>query len=244
MAKIHQVLAVEKGIKSEVHAHVSKLYKFAQKPTLFTGQHRSYSPKEDGGEEFPPERNAVQLKASDLVAGFIAAKSDLFNIVAQKDMSNESADADLVVDGQTLIARAPVSYLLFLEKELTDFKTFIEALPELDGAEHWTFDAENGIYKSDVTRTHRTQKNVKPIVKYPATPEHPAQTEMVVQDETVGYWYTTKMSGGMPKTKKEAILLKVRKLILAVKDARERANSTAAVEKPDYADSIFTYLVE
>ena len=65
----------------------------------------------------------------------------------------------------------------------------------------------------------------KPIVKYPHSDKHPAQTEMVTIDEIVGTWTTKPMSGALPKNAKEQVLYRIVKLREAVKSALEEANS-------------------
>ncbi len=37
MAKLNQIIAIEKGIKSKAYAHVTELHKACQKPDLFNG---------------------------------------------------------------------------------------------------------------------------------------------------------------------------------------------------------------
>jgi hypothetical protein len=62
-------------------------------------------------------------------------------------------------------------------------------------------------------------------VKYEATKEHPAQVEMYMEDVWVGTWTTTKFSGAIPAAVRNAMLERMRKLLDAVKTAREEANN-------------------
>lgn len=242
MTNLHQVIAAEKGIKSRTHSFISDLYRVIQKEPLFLGISRVYSRKNEDGEELPPEKKAVHVRCGDVIRELRLKLSDLYDITAQKDISNTTAVADVIVDNEIILEDIPVSYLLFLEKHLTDLRTFVSNLPELDGAEHWNYDASDGYWKSEVTRTHRTEKVHEPVVKYPATDKHPAQTEMITRDRTVGYWDTTKISGAIPKTEKEQIVGRVDNLILAVKEARERANDSEVDDKPKFSEVIFSYV--
>ena len=47
-----------------------------------------------------------------------------------------------------------------------------------------------------------------------------------------GFWHTVRHSGAMPKPEKDKILDRVEKLIIAVKEAREKANDADAGAKP------------
>jgi hypothetical protein len=85
----------------------------------------------------------------------------------------------------------------------------------------------SGIYKSNPVTTQRTAKEQKPIVLYDATPEHPAQTQLITRDVLVGHWNTVELSGAIPMVVKEKLLKKVEKLLRAVKSAREKGNSTS-----------------
>lgn len=84
----------------------------------------------------------------------------------------------------------------------------------------------------------------KPIVLYAATPEHPAQTQLITEDVLAGYWSTVKQSGAMPATEKLALLERIDKLLRAVKDAREAANMIDEVKVPDVGAAIFNYLLK
>src|SRR5262249_32467812 len=135
------------------------------------------------------------------------------------------ARADVVVEGRRLLEGVPVTHLLFLEKQLVDLRTFVEALPTLDAAEEWEYKAEFDSYASKPSRTNRTKKVPKNHIKYEATKEHPAQVEMYMEDVWVGTWTTVKFSGATPAAAKNAMLERVGKLLDAVKVAREEANN-------------------
>lgn len=66
---------------------------------------------------------------------------------------------------------------------------------------------------------------------YPATTEHPAQTQLITEDEVVGTWQQIKMSGAFTVEAKKALLARIQKLADAVKTAREQANMIEAQEQ-------------
>jgi len=48
-----------------------------------------------------------------------------------------------------LLADVPVTYLLFLEKQLTDLRTFVDKLPVLDPSVVWLQDPSSGDWRSE-----------------------------------------------------------------------------------------------
>ncbi|MDP2339573.1 MAG: hypothetical protein Q8O67_01335 [Deltaproteobacteria bacterium] len=242
MAKLNQILAVEKGTKSRVYSEVTTMNASAQKPALFNGFSKNWKPKDEDSEVFPPESLRVQQNAREMLQNLARHLTELFDVSASKDWANCLARADVVVDGKVLLKQSPATYLLFLEKQLNDIQTFVGNLPILDPAEEWRFDEASNVYKSELTKTARTKKVQKPIVLYDATKEHPAQTQLITEDVVIGHWDTVKHSGALPPKRRQELLERVEKLIKAVKFAREEANAQEA-EKKDVAAAIFTYLL-
>jgi hypothetical protein len=243
MAKLNQIIAIEKGIKSRVYADVGALDKVAQKPDLFNGFAKQYQPKEEDGESLPEERRRVQYAAEALVRDVARMSTEWFDVTARKDWTNCRAVADVTVAGRTILQGVPVTYLLFLEKQLTDLRTLVGRLPVLDEGETWAKDENSGLYRTEVITTHRTRKVQRPIVLYDATPEHPAQTQLITEDVLAGHWRQVKHSGAMPKPRKDALSARVEALFQAVKQAREAANSMDEVETPAVGAAVFGYLL-
>lgn len=241
MTKLNQILAIEKGVKTKTSAFLTEAYKTAQKPPLFNGFNKVYEPATEGGEVFPPEANRVQARAPDLIQAVQLELSTLFDVTLTKDAANCSAKADIVVGDKTVAKDVPVTNLLFLEKQLTDLKTFLSTIPTLDTADAWALDPQAGMFKTAVTRTARAAKVQEPLVLYPATDKHPAQTQLITKDVTIGHWNTTKMSGAIPADVRSTFVLRVEALIQAVQKAREAANSVEAPEKK-IADAIFGFI--
>ena len=241
MTKLNQIIAIEKGVKSRTYGAISELYKLIQKPELFSGGVRQYEKKFDEGEDLPTERQHVQFSIEKILDQFRKANSELINVTAQKDKTNMSASAAIEVDG-VRIDGVPVTTLLFLEKQLSDLRSFVEKLPVLDNAHDWQRDEGSGLYKSAPRQTQRTKKVQKPIVLYEATDKHPAQTQMITEDETVGYWNTVLHSTAVPLPQKQELCERVDRLLIAVKQAREKANDIEAVERQTLGEAIFDYL--
>lgn len=243
MAKLNQVIAIEKGIKSQAHSELSDLYKVVQKPALFNGFSKEYRKNDTDGDDLPSESQRVQHTALEALRSLERIVTSEMDVTARKDWTNTEAYGDVVVDGVSVLTNVPVTYLLFLQKKLTDMRTFFAALPVQDASEDWTFDGGAGISKSKEIKTHRTQKVQLPIVLYDATEHHPAQTQLITKDVTAGYWHQTKHTGAIEKTKRDALVERADKLLRAVKEAREAANSADEVDTPQVGKNVFSYLM-
>lgn len=242
MAKLNQIIAVEKSIKSRSFQELTEAHHALQKQALLSGISRTYRPKDEEGEQFPPESTRVQVKAEEVIRRTADILTRLFDVTATKDYANCRAKADVVVNGGVLLKDVPVTYLLFLEKQLTDLHTFIKKLPVLDPAESWSFDPAADCFATEPIQTVKTKKIPRNHVKAEATEKHPAQVEVYYEDVVVGYWKTIKFSGALPQKRVHELLSRVEKLQQAVKFAREEANSTE-VEEQKVGEKIFQYLL-
>src|SRR3954452_13745211 len=110
MAKLNQIIAVEKGVKSKSHQELTASHHDLQKPALLSGISRTYQPKDEEGEQLPPESTRVQVKADDVLRRTAAIMTRLFDVTATKDWANCAAKSDVTVDGQTLLRDVPVTY--------------------------------------------------------------------------------------------------------------------------------------
>jgi hypothetical protein len=240
-SELNQIIALEKGVKSRSYANLTEAHQQLQKAALLTGISRTYRPRDDEGERLPPESTRVQVRAEEVVKRSAAILGELFDVVATKDWANCTARADVVVDGKPLLSQVPVTYLLFLEKQLTDLHTFVSKLPVLDSAESWHFDPTQDCWASDPAETSKTKKVPRNHVKAEATEKHPAQVEVYHEDIVVGYWKTVKFSGAVPAARVRELTERVEKLQKAVKTAREEANGAPA-EPAKTADRVFGFL--
>lgn len=228
MTKINQVLAIEKSKKTAINKEVTALHRITEKDTLLTGHIKKFTPKEDDGETYPNEERKVQYLHQDVIEDLCGKLTDIMDITATKNWSNCKARADVKLNGEVFLEQVPVTYLLFLEKELTGLHTFVSKMAELDPAQNWTLDPNSGQYRSESTTSHKTKKLQKPIVLYDATEHHPAQTQLITEDVIIGHWTTTYFSGAIPRPKKRKLLERIVELQEAVKFAREQANSLEA----------------
>ena len=170
MAKLNQILAIEKGIKTRVYAAFTELHQATQKPALMNGFHKSYQPRDEEGETYPAESQKVQHNAGEVLERVGKDLAELFGITAAKDWANCTARADVVVDGKTVLESVPATYLLFLEKPtLRSAHGRHEDERASTPAATGTSDPGTGLYKTEPSLTQRTKKVQRPITLCEAT---------------------------------------------------------------------------
>jgi hypothetical protein len=241
MPKLIQVLGVERSQKGRAQREVMGLYRTVQRPELFAGLVRTYRPVDDDGETLPPESKLVQYKVDNVLLDLRAACSPWWDSVATKEWGNTLAKADIVIDGDTILADVPVGFLLFLQKRLDDILEILRALPTLDLNEEWETDRGNGQYRSGTQTTIKTKKVPRAHILVEPTEHHPAQAETYHEDVKVGEWERILYSGAVPATRVDDLVRRTTRLRDAVIEAREQANTTE-VTKHEVASELFTYL--
>ena len=137
------------------------------------------------------------------------------------------------MDGEVLVRDVPATFLLGLETRLKKLRTVFENIPTLDPSLKWDEDPSTGegVYVSQTKTSLKTEKTVQHKVLYDATPEHPAQIEKWNEDTPVGRIETIQRSGMLSVRRKSQLLGRVDQLIMAVKKARQRANTVDVVDR-------------
>jgi hypothetical protein len=233
MAKLHEILAVDRETKNQADKVLGELKDtFEKKRHLFEGKIVTFQPKAEASQAKVEEQRSVQTKVSselNWIRDFLVKAVDIGNQVAA---ANQGAAADIRIGTRTLANNVPATMLLELEKRLEQWKQLAESVPTLDPTKNFSIEPSSQTYRAqDVSKT-RTQKIQKPIVLYEATKEHPAQVQLASYDEPVGELITQEWSGLMTPANKAGILTNIEILIRAVKKARARANEIEAPKVP------------
>ena len=227
-----QVIAIETDVKQRAKPAITKLHRATEKAELYEGSSATYEPVHEDEETFPPKNVKVRMVAEDTLKEMAELFVEFIDWTATKDIGNcvETARADVVVDGVKLVDQAPVHLLLFLERQVKDLRKAIAVIPTLSESEDWVYDEALGYHKTrEPVRTHKTKTKKVGIVLHPPTKEHPAQTQLIDDTRTVGYWVGRKFSGALPAPRKKALMERANKLLQAVKIARGEANRSKAV---------------
>lgn len=240
--KLTVILGLLKGAKTRAHTNVSNLHHQSTKSALYAGQIRTYAPREDDGEQRPAESQKVQLRADEVLVELAAQLSRHWDLALWRDEGNTLARADVVVDGHVLLAQVPATYLLFLEKQLNDWRTAVTKLPTLATDQQWSRDNATGLFKTEPVKSASTKKILRNHVLARATDKHPEQVKTYEEDVPVGDWTTIRLSGALTVPRQRFLVERLDKLADAVKSARERANLTE-VDEVKVAEALFGYLL-
>ena len=232
MARLNQIIAIANTKKTKVATALSAINSVLSRADLFSGLDRKYQSLDDEGEKLPPETKIIQKTASEVIVAAKSELTELLDVIATQEFANCDAKADIVVDGVTVARQVPVSYMLFLEKQVDVVKGIVQKIPVLTQDVKWNRSvSDNNIFVTDPVTTNRTKKVPKSFTKSPATEYHPAQVEMFTEDVIVGTWSKIDTSSAIPASERDAMLKKIESLREAVKMAREEANSITVTDQ-------------
>ena len=241
--KMAQVIAIETDVKQRAKPAITKIHRITEKSELFEGSSATYEPTVEGEETYPPKKVKVRMVAEDALQDMADLLTEFVDWTATKDIGNCDAKADVIVDGVTLLTEAPVPLLLFLEKQVVDLRKAIGVIPTLNEAEDWVYDEALGYHRTkEPVRTHKTKTKKVGIVLHAPTKEHPAQTQLIDEVKTVGYWTGYKFSGALPAPRKKLLVTRTNDLLAALKVAREEAN-TSKTTTQDIGAKLFGFVL-
>lgn len=218
---------------------------FKTRTQHFEGLQRDYSKKDDDGIDYPTERKRLVTTVNERLQFTVKSWKNWLDVVLQKEETNAAGAARaIIMIGDKEFGEFSATSLLAIQKNLTRFIEMLREIPTLDPSHEWELDAsETDIYKSKFPEvTSKTQKKIKPIVKYEATKEHPAQVDMVTYDTTIGIWNATRLSGKITPAEKSLILERAEELLISTKKARAKANECGVV--PVKSDILFNYIIK
>lgn len=246
--KLHEILAVEgdrEGIAKKIVHETTNV--FNNKHNLFLGGTKTLKMDKAGHESAEAAAQEVVEVVTTVDERLNYSRKAIvqwLDVVLTKEATNQTACADLVVDGTVLAENVPATFLLGLESKLKYIREMYQATPTLAPGTVWIPDttAGRGIYRAEHSEVRaKTAKVPQFKVLYEATKEHPAQIERWNEEVTVGRFISTPQSAMMPASRKSEILARLDSLIQATKQARMRANSVEAVESK-IGDALFKYI--
>lgn len=226
--KLHELLSIEGNLENQANKALQDLSStFEKKKHLFEESCVSFTPNAEGSQTVIESQSSIQStvkKELEWLSGFFKKSLDASYQVAE---ANTLARADIVLEDGTVIApQVPATALLELEKRMTAIHNLVATIPTLDPAMGFTPDPNRGegYFASRVINKNRTQKVKEVIILYPATTEHPAQTQLIDKDVETGKLIQQSWSALVTPAKKSEYLDKVETLSRAIRQARSRAN--------------------
>jgi hypothetical protein len=235
--KLHEILAVEADLVNTAKKVVGEtITTFTKKGNHFTGHHKSlrmFSEERQKEAEGAGEIKEIVETVPSKLAYTVKSLVKCWDAVLQKEATNQTAKADLVVDGKVLAEGLPATFLLGMETRLKDLRSVLEAIPTHEPGIVWVPDPDKGewIYRSqEPILTKREEKELVYRVLAEATKEHPAQIEKWMENKVTGTYVLTKWTATLSPAQKSLLLDRCDTLIRATKKARQRANQADLVK--------------
>lgn len=242
--KLHELLAIEQDRKHKAAQAIGEAVSiFTKKDVQFDGMVKRYVATEaDDTELIPDESKEMVSTVKDKLEAVMEAVVAGIDAHISKEETNSSnaAKAELKI-GDSDFGTLSATTLLALEGHLAKIKELYVAMPVLDNTRKWEFDNQKGYFKTEEEIKYRSVKRPKVIVKYEATKEHPAQTELLHLDFQVGKYVTVYSSGKITPAQKSTLLKRIDEMLEAVKTARAKANNVEA-NQVKLAKGIFEYI--
>jgi hypothetical protein len=241
--QLHELLAAENDVRGQWKQISEETLHVFAKPQMFQGKVTKLTMTKPGLDDQTKRATEESGSAVETMGTTVGARLQytgpffmrLVDHRLEKDLTNQKAKADIIVDNQVIASGIPATCLLDLEDRLTSYRAIYMAIPTLDVKKEWE-GAENlgsGIWKTKNPEVRsKTEKDFHSRILVAPTDKHPAQIEKWNVDVVVGKTEVTEHSGMLTSARKAEILSRCDKLIVAVKEARARANQTP-IERTD-----------
>lgn len=248
--KQHELLAVEGDLKGQFDKILEETRTtLSKKANHFMGMHRTLrmvDEKRVHEEEAAVLHQEMVTTVPKKLKWTVKTCVKYFDLLLQKEKTNQAASADLEIDGEHIAENVPAICLLALEDRLKKFRTAVcEEIPTLAPGKKWVPDTTKGkdVWVSEVPeKKEKTEQMLKPFVMYEATKEHPAQVDKLTENRTVGVFTVDIWSGMLSPAQKADVLERCDKAIRAIKKAKQRANQTEVI-KDNLGKKLFDYIL-
>lgn len=232
--KLHQLLAVESDLEGKYKRICDETVKVFGKGSMFTGYIRKLELFDDSDKTaYPDEHLHMATTVKERLDYNDESVVDYFDAILQKEATNQTAVADLVI-GETVIGKAlPATFLLGMESRLKNLRAVYEAMPTLQVGIDWKRSETKG---EDVwEQVHpeeklKTKMMVQHQVLVDPTPQHRAEIEKWEEQIPVGKFVKNIWCSMITSEEKSDVLGRIDKLINAVKKARQEANGVPTVD--------------
>jgi|GEM_PF-2282148 len=237
MAKLHEGLSIHKdrsGVAKKILDEARATFKGASHFAGFVKITEFYDEEQQkfNGIEEKKVDETVPGKL-DYVNGHIRA---LLDLDYQIECANQTAKADLEIDGVVVAEAVPVGFLLTLENKFKEYRAMVEMVPTQAPGIVWERDSaqssEGYIHKSSRDQiSYITRKLPVYTVVVQPTPQHPAQVKESHDDVRVAKVTTTHYTAAISPAQKSDMLGRIDTVIQAAKRARQRANDVEISEE-------------
>jgi hypothetical protein len=238
--KLYETLALEPDLENKAKEARRTIARLFGNVEAFTKRIETYTVLLESEPPLQSKETAMAYTVEGLLADFQKEHADFTDISLTKEATNVATSADLIINGVKL-ATLPATALLNLENRLREIRDLYHDIPTIDPSGVWVFDDNMGLLKSGPYDKLRTKKVMKTLVKYEATKEHPAQTEVYTEDVPSYNVSETVWNSKLTIADKTDRLARIDKLLQETKAARLRANDVE-VNRVRLADKLYNFI--
>ena len=245
--KLHELLAVEPDLEGAYQKIIKEtIHTFTKRTDHFNGFTRILEifAHTEGDPEPPAERKAMDTTVHDKLMYQKDHIIRYMDAVLQKEATNQTAKADLEIDGLMIAKDIPVTFLLALERFLSRIRETYSAIPTLPPGIDYDTASDEGenIYKRrHPKKEYKTEKRIVPQILYEATKNHPAQVDKINETFNVGMYTRQETCSMMTPAEKSVLLGRIDKALRAIKIARQKANRAEVINR-EMGSIIFDYI--
>lgn len=246
--KLHEILAVESDLKGQYEKiFAESKVTFEKKPDHFLGFHKSlkmFDSQRENEEPAAEQHKELVTTVDEKLKHTWKYIVKYFDVLFQKEATNQTAIADLVVEGIVIAEKIPATFLLGMEDRVKRIREVYETIPTLQPGVAWEEDKTQrpGVFKAAHSeKANKTEQIIQHKVLVAATDHHPAQIEKWSEQVPVGAYTNDRWSGMISPARKAEMLEKIDVLLGAIKKARQRANQ-AEVVKGNIAQKFYDFI--
>lgn len=247
MPKLHEIIAASKDRLQSANIVLDETQNtFTKKPDHFIGRHSLYRPFDEGSEETEETTKELVDTVSGKLRHCFSLVCKSIDLEISKDVTNQQASAPIVIDGVQITEPLPATSLLLLESKVKQWLVLFATIPTLAPGRRWELDPSKGegVYVDMLPESRfRTKKVIQHKTLYEATTEHPAQIEKWAEDIRVGKVTDTTWCSMFSPAQKAQLISRTQDLLIAVKEARQRANDQEVTQMA-VADGLIAYLLK
>lgn len=245
MGKLYELLSVEPDLKNAAKKLIDEcIVTFNKKAHHFMGHTKRIELFDADAPQEADEHAEIVDTVDDRLEYLLEYVGKYYDAYLQKEQTNQEAWADLIVNGITIAERLPATFLLGMEEKLKTLRRVYESIPTLKPGIIWEEDSSQrpGVFRAKYDdEKFRTAKRLMHKILVEPTDKHPAQIEKWTEDTKVGRIKTTNWCSMLTPADKAARLGRIDELLIAVKQARQKANDIVA-ENRDISLRIFEFI--
>ncbi len=243
--RLHELLAIRTSLETQAGTTTNGLAAtFEKKHHLFTGKVKSFTPNGEASATKVEEQLDIQTTVTGELTWLKPHVTPWIDNIFHIAQGNTDAKADIVLDnGQVIATAVPTSALLDYERLVEGLRQLALKIPTHDPAKSFAPapDKGAGIYAARPVEKVRREKHKKVYVLAPATDKHPAQVQLIDEDEPTGTIHEQEWSAMLTPAQKADILARTEHLARAVKRARMRANTAIVDVSRKIGEEMFRY---